>query len=58
MVGELHPIERKITLTPLLAPLLDHERKKFGILIGATRVGFALIPNRVHSSLIESFAGR
>ena len=52
-IGELHPVEREITLVPFLAPLLDEERKQLGILPGAAGIGLALIPNDAFDAIAQ-----
>ena len=56
-VGELHPIKREIALPPVVAPVLDHQRKQLAILVSPTDVRFALIPdhaaNRVGHDRLE-----
>src|SRR6185295_8031650 len=44
-VSELHEIKRKVA-TPRTAPITNHDWKERAVLIGASGVAFALIPNR------------
>src|SRR3989442_7885159 len=44
-IRELHEIERKVTFTPSLAPIANHQRKECAILISTPCVAFALIPD-------------
>src|SRR5262245_5302563 len=44
-IGQLHPIEREVALLPVFAPRLNHEWEHIAILVGATRVRLALVPD-------------
>ena len=44
-VGELHPIKREVTLFPEVPPMRNHEREKRPVFMGASGIGFPLIPD-------------
>ncbi len=52
-VRELHPVERKVALLPLLAPLLDHEGEELRVFAGAAGVALALIPDHALDAVAE-----
>src|SRR5688572_30288229 len=45
VVGELHPVEREIPLSPFLPPLLDQEREQRRMFIRRPGIRFTLVPN-------------
>jgi len=45
-ISELDPEEREIALAPFLAPLGDHQREEFAIVVGPPGIALTLIPDR------------
>lgn len=52
-VGELHPVKGEIALLGFFAPELDHEGKEVAVFLGATGVGFALIPDDAFDAVLD-----
>ncbi len=52
-VCQLNPVERKVALAPLVAPVLDHEGEEVTVLIGSVGVGFALVPYNAFNAVSD-----